>query len=194
MTTHADENGHGRHVSTAGESVARVVRPRNAQWTGLRRGLALTGAALSLILGGIGLLLPVVPTTPFVLLASWLLLRSSSRLHHRLINSRMFGGTLRTWEETRSITRRIRNYAIAVVVIGTTGTLLADFVPWPLRLLTACGAAIGIRVILRLPLQPAADCRPTAAVTDEMLQRPPAVPQPVFASSATADRPGDYSR
>lgn len=187
MTAQTDMVGRNLNRPIAAECTVSAVNRRQAQWTGVRRGFALAGAVLCLILGAIGLLLPVVPTTPFVLLASWLLLRSSNRLYMRLINSRMFGSTLRTWEETRSITRQTRNYAIAVVTIGATGTMLASFVPWPLRLLTACGAAIGIRVILRLPLRTAAALPQTAAEIDETQIPPPAVRPPAIVSAGTAD-------
>jgi uncharacterized membrane protein YbaN (DUF454 family) len=46
---------------------------------------------ISLVLGFIGLFLPIIPTTPFLLLTSFCYLRGSKRLHHWLINHKIFG-------------------------------------------------------------------------------------------------------
>lgn len=46
---------------------------------------------ISLVLGFIGIFLPVIPTTPFLLLTSFCYLRGSKRLHHWLINHKIFG-------------------------------------------------------------------------------------------------------
>ncbi|MCW9046453.1 MAG: YbaN family protein [Gammaproteobacteria bacterium] len=50
-------------------------------------------------LGAIGVLLPVVPTTPFMLLALWAFSRSSERFHNWLYNHRFFGPPLQMWNK-----------------------------------------------------------------------------------------------
>ena len=53
---------------------------------------------LALLLGILGLFLPLLPTTPFLLLASWCFARGSERLHHWLLSHRVFGEYLRNFE------------------------------------------------------------------------------------------------
>ncbi len=79
---------------------------------------------LSLIAGLIGILLPVLPTTPFLLLSAWCFSRSSGRLHQWLLNQRHFGQVIRRWEEDGSMERRIKFRAIAMIIVGFSLTLL----------------------------------------------------------------------
>lgn len=58
---------------------------------------------LSLALGIVGIFLPVLPTTPFVLLSAFLFAKSSPRLHFWLVNHPRFGHLIKNWEERRAI-------------------------------------------------------------------------------------------
>lgn len=62
--------------------------------------------ALSLALGGIGVFLPLLPTTPFVLLAAFFFGRSSPALHRYLAEHPTFGPAIRDWRDHRAISRR----------------------------------------------------------------------------------------
>lgn len=82
------------------------------------RGLFL-GLGLGFVaLGVAGVFLPVLPTTPFMLLAAACFARSSDRFHHWLLNHRVFGATVREWEQHRSIPRRTK--WVAVVTMAAT--------------------------------------------------------------------------
>lgn len=59
--------------------------------------------ALSLALGALGLFLPVLPTTPFVLLAAFCFSKSSPRLHAALLANPIFGPIVRNWEERGAV-------------------------------------------------------------------------------------------
>ena len=67
-------------------------------------------------LGAIGIVLPGLPTTPFLLLAAWAASRGSDRLYRWLHGNRYFGPPLRSWEEQRAVPARAKAVA---------GTLLA---------------------------------------------------------------------
>jgi hypothetical protein len=101
------------------------------------RGLFLAAGIGCLALGIAGLVLPVLPTTPFVLLAAFCFARASPRLHQRLLRSRTFGPIVREWEQHRAIPWRTKLIAIALMS-ATLAVSIAFFVrPWPLQLALA---------------------------------------------------------
>ncbi len=124
------------------------ARPPSAVWRGLMLGLA----ALFFFLATLGLFLPVLPTTPFLLLTSILLVRTSPRLHQKLLQSRVFGGFLRDWDEHRGIRPHIRWTALSVMAAVAVGSFwLADLGPWLKAVLLGL-VLLGSVVVLRLPV------------------------------------------
>ncbi len=118
-----------------------------------------------LVLGAIGAVLPLLPTTPFVLVAAWCFARSSPRLHQWLLATQMFGPMLRNWEENRCVPLRAKVTAV-VMMVGVGGTSLVFAVPagWP-RYAGLALISVGCVVVLSLRTCPAAagDGRETAA-------------------------------
>ncbi len=82
---------------------------------------------LFVALGAIGLLLPVMPTTPFLLVAAACFANSSPRFHSWLLNMRVFGPLIRNWRETRSIPKKAKLLAIITIVL-VGGSSIAFFV------------------------------------------------------------------
>jgi uncharacterized membrane protein YbaN (DUF454 family) len=72
----------------------------------------------SLALGVIGVFLPVLPTTPFVLLAVWFFTRSNPALAERLYSHPRFGHLLTTWRDQRAIPRRAKMYALSMLAVS----------------------------------------------------------------------------
>jgi len=66
-----------------------------------------------LIIGAIGVFIPILPTTPFLLLAAACYLRGSERLHRWLIYNRVFGEFIRNYTEGRGIKQRQKIYTIS---------------------------------------------------------------------------------
>jgi uncharacterized membrane protein YbaN (DUF454 family) len=130
-------------------SVSFVRKPAHAR--GWRKALYLLLAAAALSLGLLGIVLPGLPTTPFVLLGSFFLVRSSTRLHERLMASRVFGGVLRDWYLHRGLRPHVRARAVAVVAIVLAASLLVARPPLPIVLAIVALAACGLAVIWRLP-------------------------------------------
>lgn len=131
------------------ESLCFIKLPARAH--GWRRALLLTAAVATLLLGLLGIVLPGLPTTPFVLLASYCLLRSSPALHERLIHSRLFGGVLRDWHLHRGIRPHIRYKALVVVLLVVAASLAFTSLPLGAKLAIVTVAACGIAYIWRLP-------------------------------------------
>jgi uncharacterized membrane protein YbaN (DUF454 family) len=79
---------------------------------------------ISLIIGVIGLLLPVIPTTPFILLSAFCYARGSKRLHNWLTSNRFFGFYIKNYEEGKGIPFKIKVYAISLLWLSTFFTLM----------------------------------------------------------------------
>ncbi len=81
-----------------------------------------------LILGFIGIFLPLLPTTPFVLLAAYCFSKSSPRLHHWLIHQPRLGPMIQNWEQHGSISQNAKVTA-TVLMIGlfSLSLLLLNF-------------------------------------------------------------------
>jgi uncharacterized protein len=70
---------------------------------------------LALVLALLGIFLPLLPTTPFLLLASACYMRSSSRMHAWMLNHRLFGEYLRNFESGRGIPLRAKIVALTLL-------------------------------------------------------------------------------
>jgi len=105
---------------------------------------------LSLILGVIGIFLPVLPTTPFVLLAAGCFARSSPKLHHWLRNTSLFGNILVNWEQNKCIPIKSKVLAVSMIVLfGGSSVFFA--VPTGIAQIGAGTLVlIGLIVVLRL--------------------------------------------
>ena len=79
------------------------------------RAIFLVLGTIFLCLAALGIVVPVLPTTPFVLLAAACYLRASTRLHDRLLRSRIFGPTIAAWQEHGAIPPRAKALAVAMV-------------------------------------------------------------------------------
>ncbi|WP_323009418.1 YbaN family protein [Paracoccus sp. (in: a-proteobacteria)] len=73
---------------------------------------------LSLMLGGIGVFLPVLPTVPFLLLAVWAFMRSSPRLGARIMRHPKFGPPIRAWRKRGIISRNAKIWAVTGMTVG----------------------------------------------------------------------------
>ncbi|MFC7298277.1 YbaN family protein [Herminiimonas aquatilis] len=106
---------------------------------------------VSLILGVIGIFLPGLPTTPFILVAAACFAKASPRVHQWMLQHRLLGPVLRNWEEDRSLTRRTKCVAIIsmVLTMGVSVWAFADQ-PWIQIILVLLGL-IGAVIVLRIP-------------------------------------------
>jgi uncharacterized protein len=82
----------------------------------MKRGLYMVLGCLMVALGIVGAFLPLMPTTIFLILASWFFARSSPRLEAWLLDHPRFGTTLRAWNDTGAVSRRAK----AMACIGMT--------------------------------------------------------------------------
>ncbi len=119
--------------------------------TGPKRFVFIALAGLFFVLGAVGAVLPVLPTTPFLLLTSYFLARSSPRLNQWLLTSRFFGPILRDWQQLGGVRPDVKVKAIMIVLLAVSVSLWLTDLSSTLRWIVAATALIGIGVILRLP-------------------------------------------
>lgn len=117
----------------------------------IRRALYLALAGLFFLLGALGAILPALPATPFLLITSYFLVRTSPRLHRRLLRSRLVGPLLADWDRHRGVRTHVKWQAAAIVVIAIACTFaFADLSPTA-KTIVGVLAAIGLTVIYALP-------------------------------------------
>jgi len=97
--------------------------------TSVKRVLLLISGWLCLILGAIGVFLPVLPTTPFLILAAFCFSRSSRRIHQWLLSQQLFGPLIRAWEEHGVIPLRAKWLSTTMMLILISYPML--FMPIP---------------------------------------------------------------
>src|SRR4051794_29896613 len=92
-----------------------LSRPRPV--TGIWRLLYVGAGLFFVLLAVVGVVTPLLPTTPFLLLAAYFFARSSARLHNWLLRSRLFGGLIRDWQRHRGVRPRVKVVALTLLPI-----------------------------------------------------------------------------
>jgi uncharacterized membrane protein YbaN (DUF454 family) len=109
---------------------------------GLRRWPWLLLAWVALALGLIGIVVPGLPTTPFVLLAAWAAARGSQRLHRWLEAHRVFGPMIRDWQAQGAVSRRAKRAAVLMMTLCSAIFFLTAPRIWMAALGTAIMAVV----------------------------------------------------
>jgi len=125
-----------------------VVKPKKNR---AMRVLLMVAGTVSLAFAVVGLVLPLIPTTPFLLLAAACYCRSSERLYHWLISNRWFGEYIRNYREGRGIPLKTKILALTVLWAGISVSALF-LVPILVVQLVLVIVATAVSIhILRLP-------------------------------------------
>jgi len=95
------------------------------------KGALVVAGTFSLCLGILGIFLPLLPTTPFLLLATACYARSSQRLHDRLLSNRWLGNHVRNYLERRGATARVKVFIVSLlwIAIGYSAIVVVDSLP-----------------------------------------------------------------
>jgi uncharacterized protein len=105
---------------------------------------------IALLLGIVGIFVPLLPTTPFLLLASACYLRGSERMHQWLISHGRLGACIRAFEEGRGIPARAKLVAIAMLWISIA--FAAELIGHPAAAVALLALAGAVTLyLLRLP-------------------------------------------
>jgi uncharacterized membrane protein YbaN (DUF454 family) len=124
----------------------------------LVRALWFIAGTICVVLGAIGIVLPILPTTPFLLAAAACYYKSSERMHRWLLNNKWFGEYIRNYKEGKGLTKKTNITALTVlwVTIGFSAVfmlprLLPAMLVLPLQLIMIAVAIAVSTHILRLP-------------------------------------------
>jgi len=92
------------------------------------------------IIGAIGAVLPLLPTTPFLILALACFAESSPRFHRMLLNNKWFGQPLSQWEQSKTIRRKVKKKAMLLIILtfGISIWVLSGRIGLQLMLVSFC--------------------------------------------------------
>jgi len=144
VVTRRQEQAH-----TASSVPAAGAAPRSAL-PALRRGLLVAAGALCVALGVVGAVVPLLPTTVFLLLASACFVRSSHRLHRWLLENRVFGKYLRHYRNGAGMppAAKIATVVLLWLALGTSALLAVPANAWWTRgLLFVVGLGVTIHIV-----------------------------------------------
>lgn len=109
---------------------------------------------LALALGGLGVFLPLLPTTPFLLLAAYCFLRSSARMHAWLLEHKLLGPYIDNYLTHRAITRKARAGALIFLWLTLLASNLFVSRLAPKLLLLAVGTGVSVHLCCLRTFQP----------------------------------------
>ena len=140
--------------SKSRDAAPRSGKPRAVELTrrwsaGLYRRLLFSAGIVFAIVGAIGLVVPMMPGTVFLILAAWCFTRSSPRFEHWLLTNRYLGPSVVQWRETGSIPAFAKVFAIASLVGSFILSWLLGAPDYVLAGLAVLFAAIGIFIVTR---------------------------------------------
>jgi uncharacterized membrane protein YbaN (DUF454 family) len=116
---------------------------------GLKKTLLIISGTVCVVLGVVGMFLPVLPTTPFLLLAAFCYARSSDRFYRWLTDNRWFGEYIRNYREGRGIP--LKQKVITILLLWLTIGFSAWFAvsSWWMRLILLA-VAVGVTIHLAM--------------------------------------------
>ena len=124
----------------------------------LVRTLWFIAGTICVVLGAIGMVLPILPTTPFLLAAAACYYKSSERMHRWLLNNKWFGEYIRNYTEGKGLTMKTKITALTVlwITIGFSTVFMLDrllpaMLVLPMQLIMVAVAIAVSAHILRLP-------------------------------------------
>lgn len=116
------------------------------------RGLCLVAGVAALALAALGVVLPLLPTTPFVLLAAACFARGSERFHDWLLGHPIAGPIIVEWREHRSMARRVKAWASLLMGLSFGSSILLMESPWHQAMLAGLGVVLGV-FLWRVPVR-----------------------------------------
>lgn len=115
------------------------ISPTITSRTRWLRPLWLLAGTVALALGVLGIFLPLLPTTPFVLLAAWCFSRGSARWEHWVLHHPRWGPMVRDWRATRAIPLRAKQFAFVMMAVSSAWAAWVIPSAWRVAPALCCG-------------------------------------------------------
>lgn len=108
----------------------------------------ITFGTIFLGLGVIGIFVPLLPTTPFLLLSAGCYARSSQRLHHWLMNTRYLGHYLKDYKEGKGVPLKVKVFTLSLLLVAITYSIIfvVENLLWRV-ILFAIGGGVSIHIL-----------------------------------------------
>lgn len=116
------------------------------------RAMYLGAGFLALFLGVLGAILPVLPTTPFILLAAACFARGSEHFHRKLLENRITGPIIFEWRMYRSIPGHIKRWVYVLMALSFSSSILIVPELWQKMMLVVIGSIL-VFFIWRIPVR-----------------------------------------
>ena len=114
----------------------------------VKRFIFALGGSLLLVLAAIGLVMPLLPTTPLVLLAAGCFSASSPKIHARLQKSRIFGPFIENYRTKQGIPLILKAGSIAFLWLGLITSMVVLNMAWAYLLLGLVGVGVTVHLLL----------------------------------------------
>jgi len=116
-----------------------------------KRRLFFAAGHICTFLGVIALILPLIPTSPFLIVGAACYARSSEKFYRLLLGNRYFGPVIRQWEQNRCLERRVKLTAFAVLAAAFLSSAFLFLDTWPGRGLVILVGMIAILCVAGIP-------------------------------------------
>jgi hypothetical protein len=127
----------------------KAPRPHDSRWVRL---FCLGVGFAALALGLVGIVVPVLPTTPFILLAAACFARSSLRFHDALLRHRVMGPLIQEWQTYRAMPRHAKRVAYTLMLVSFGSSILLMDSVWHRLMLAALGLVL-LFFLWRVPVR-----------------------------------------
>ena len=104
--------------------------------------------SLFVALGAVGVIVPGLPTTPFLILAAACYIRSSQRLYDWLISNKRFGPYLKDYREGKGIPRKAKRLAVVMIVVSVSFSVVFGIEDLTLKIVVGLLGLIGLLYVL----------------------------------------------
>ena len=102
---------------------------------------------VTLFLGGLGTVVPLLPTTPLVILSAFCFSRSNKRLEAILLRSRLFGPFIENYRTKRGISKKRKIFTLVFLWVGLITSMMLLRTVWIFFLLLAVGIGVSTHIL-----------------------------------------------